>query len=141
MTRLSLDITPAVASELQSLRDSIELNNRKLEAYLNSPAWIEVTTFLNSWVNYGAGYPTAAYRKIGDIVYLKGLLKLGTVSVAAFTLPVEYRPSTNRHFITMMTAAAGGLRINTDGSVTFGDPGGGGNGYCSLDGIHFETSG
>jgi hypothetical protein len=103
--------------------------------------WIEVTSFTNSWVNYGAGFPTAAYHKIGDLVYLKGLLKNGTVSAAAFTLPAGFRPTTTRHFITMMSAGAGGLRVNASGNVIFGDPSGGGNGYCSLDGIYFETTG
>lgn len=103
--------------------------------------WIEVAVFTNSWVNYGAGFPTAAYRKIGDIVYLKGLLKNGVLNNQAFNLPVGYRPATTRHFMTMMTALAGGLRVLSAGDVTFGDPNGGGNGYCSLDGTRFETTG
>lgn len=60
--------------------------------------WINVgdpgaPAFQNGWTNYGAGYvPTRFMRKSG-IVYVQMTAKAGTVSVAIFTLPPGYRPS------------------------------------------------
>lgn len=54
--------------------------------------WI-VPTLGNSWVNHGGVYATAAYRKINGVVYLKGLIKNGTLAQTVFQLPVGYRPT------------------------------------------------
>lgn len=62
-----------------------------LAALVADSGWIAVT-FTNGWVNYGGGWAVAAYRKIGSQVYLKGLVKNGTVNAAIFQLPAGYRP-------------------------------------------------
>lgn len=65
---------------------------------LKGEEWREVggtgnPAFLGTWVNYGAGHETAAFYKdpLGR-VHLKGLIKFGTISTTAFTLPEGYRP-------------------------------------------------
>ena len=51
--------------------------------------WIAVSSLAN---NFTA--PTAvAYRKLNNVVYLRGNLFNGTAGTGAFTLPVGYRPS------------------------------------------------
>lgn len=62
-----------------------------IERYIGTsvgPPWIPVT-YQNGWhlVNY-----SLAYRKIGDIVYLRGDMGGGTNPGTVFTLPVGYRP-------------------------------------------------
>ena len=52
-------------------------------------AWTAVT-FTNSWVNLGP--QPAQYRKIGDIVYVRGQISGGATSSSAFTLPAGFRP-------------------------------------------------
>jgi len=49
-------------------------------------------TFVNSWVNFGSPHAVAGYCATGGIVYLKGLIKSGTLPGIAFTLPVGFRP-------------------------------------------------
>jgi hypothetical protein len=68
------DITPATADGLAT-------------------AWTDVT-FQNSWANKGGTEQTCQYRKIGDIVYLRGVMGRTAVTYdqSAFTLPVGYRP-------------------------------------------------
>jgi hypothetical protein len=53
--------------------------------------WTGVT-FQNGWVNFGGAYQTAQYRKVGDVVQVRGVIKSGTVGSIAFTLPVGFRP-------------------------------------------------
>lgn len=58
---------------------------------LEGEAWT-APTLGGSWVNYGSGFRTARYRKIGDIVEIEGLVKSGTTGSTIFTLPSGYRP-------------------------------------------------
>lgn len=72
---------------------------------LEGVAWTAVS-FQNSWVN-GSSQP-AQYRKIGDVVHLRGHIGGGTLSTTAFTLPVGYRPPNNLYFTILGTGAAAG---------------------------------
>ncbi len=60
------------------------------------PAWIPVT-FANGWSNFDT-VRMVQYRKIGDEVTLRGVMKGGTIAYGtpAFTLPVGFRPPTGR---------------------------------------------
>ena len=84
--------------------------------------------FQNSWVNFGAGEATAAFRKLpSGLVVLKGLIKSGTVGAAAFTLPIGYRPALTMHFAASsngafgdaIVLATGVLRPQTGSNVWF----------------------
>lgn len=63
--------------------------------------WHEVGTgsepaFVNSWANKGGTYETMAFRKVGDLVYLKGSVASGNLNTTVFTLPAGYRPAKDR---------------------------------------------
>lgn len=72
----------------------------------------------NNWVN--APTYVTQYRKIGDMVHVRGRLYNGTMLVTAFTLPVGFRPPTALEFA-VASADAGGnwifglLQLQTDG--------------------------
>jgi hypothetical protein len=100
--------------------------------------WTPVTAFLNGWLNYGGTYTPAAYRKVNDLVYLRGLIKSGTLSTPAFNLPVGYRPAWDHHFTGLSNSALAGIRVFQDGRVTPGDPGN--NVWIALDGIVFGVT-
>ena len=53
--------------------------------------WINAT-LTNGWIPFSAANPTLQYRKVGDMVHLRGLLKGGTSGPAITTLPAGYRP-------------------------------------------------
>ena len=57
---------------------------------LTPTAWTNVT-FQNSWANMG-GYQAVQYRKVGDMVQMRGMMGSGTMGQTAFTLPVGFRP-------------------------------------------------
>lgn len=57
-----------------------------------------ITTFLNSWINYGGVYEACGYIKDdADIIYVQGSLKNGTIGQPAFELPSGYYDSTYHH--------------------------------------------
>lgn len=96
--------------------------------------WTTVSSFSNSWVNYGSPAGAAKYRKIGDTVYLTGMIKNGTVGLYAFQLPSGYRPSSNKYFSTVSNSAFGRISVDTNGYVWMDV---GNNAWFSLDGIYF----
>jgi hypothetical protein len=100
--------------------------------------WTPVTSFLNSWVNYG-GWGTAAYRKVNDLVYLRGLVRNGVVGTSIFTLPAGYRPPASLVFpnVTGEPFTPGRIDVLLDGNVWHAS---GVNGYVSLSGIVFGTT-
>ncbi|WP_166139614.1 hypothetical protein [Nocardioides ochotonae] len=60
-------------------------------ARTDDTGWIDVT-LANSWVAYGTPYATPGYRRIGNRVHLRGVLKSGTVG-NMFRLPEGHRPA------------------------------------------------
>lgn len=114
---------------------------RRPERFWPGPMFAEGWTapaLLNSWVNFGAPYANAGFTKNADgTVRLRGVLKSGTVGLAAFTLPVGYRPlsqlllatSSNNLFGVVEILASGNVQLTAGSNVSF-----------SLDGITFRTS-
>lgn len=87
---------------------------------LDDTGWI-TPAFVNGWLNYdAANYNPAGYRKIGKVVYLRGLVKSGTTAADIFILPPGFRPLKNAHYATPSNAAFGILEI----CVAAGTPGG-----------------
>jgi len=62
-----------------------------LVAQLNAVPWNNAA-LVNSWVAFSAGNPALQYRKVGDMVQLRGLLKGGANGATITTLPTGYRP-------------------------------------------------
>ena len=94
-----------------------------------------VTSFSNSWVNYGGTYESAKYKKVGKTVQLQGLIKNGTSGKTAFTLPSGYRPSYTKIFASVCPSGFAEVRVDSSGNVIpYCDDA---NGYVCLDGISF----
>jgi hypothetical protein len=95
-------------------------------------------TLLNSWVYWGTPYnPPGYYKDVNGTVHLRGMVKLGTINTAIFTLPVGYRPVNQEIFPAISNDAFGGCVVNTSGSVIAYL---GNNAYFSIDGITFRAA-
>lgn len=88
-------------------------------AVLAPGAWT-APTFTGTWVNFGGTNQVAQYRKVGDRVEIRGVIKTGTIATAAFTLPVGFRPPANGDltFATVSNALFGAITITAAGVVT-----------------------
>ena len=94
-----------------------------------------VTSFSNSWENYGGNYESAKYKKVGKTVQLQGLIKNGTSGKTAFTLPSGYRPAYTKIFPSVCPAGFAEVRVDSSGNVIpYCDAA---NGYVCIDGISF----
>jgi hypothetical protein len=94
--------------------------------------------FTNSWTNEGAPYHSAAFRKYPNgRVALRGAIQSGTLSTAAFTLPVGYRPPARLTFTAsnFITADVAVVDIASTGTVTIHFK----NDYVDLSVVSFDT--
>lgn len=101
------------------------------------PNWI-APTFQNGWINYGGDYELAGYKKDADgYIVLRGLIKNGTINVAAFTLPVGYRPAKHEIFTTAHSAStASQIYVTSAGQVQMYSA----SAWSSLSGIRFRPA-
>jgi len=124
-----VDYRPAIRNPFKSVVGGL----------LTSVDSLHTPTLLNSWVYFGAPYSTPAYYidPFGR-VFLKGLIKNGTLTDAAFQLPAGYRPN---EYLINSTVSFDGVnivvsRVDVDisGNVI---PYFGGNTWFSLNGVSF----
>jgi hypothetical protein len=105
-----------------------------------TPQWTGDTawtapTLTNSWVNFGAPYETAGYRRDAlGFVHLKGVVKSGTAGASIFTLPAGYRPGAQTYGAGVNNGAGVNVEVHTDGTIL---QGGAGNAAVGLSGITF----
>lgn len=98
--------------------------------------WTDVTSFTGGWVNYGGAYGDAGYCvDLFGWVHLRGLIKSGTVTSAAFTLPAGYRPDARVVLSAVSNGAFGQVDVTTAGDVI---PMVGSSTSFSLDGVSFR---
>lgn len=85
-----------------------------------TPAW-NTLTLTSPWANYGGAWQVAQYRKVGDIVYLRGLIANTTNQLSTLaTLPAGYRPTFDNIFMVEYAAPTLGfarLDVTTGGAI------------------------
>lgn len=59
----------------------------------NDTGWQSLTLY-NSWVTFGSPYPTPRIRKLGNVVFIEGLIQSGTATAGTKVadIPAGYRP-------------------------------------------------
>jgi hypothetical protein len=103
-----------------------------------STAWIS-PTMLNSWTWFTGVYTHPKYRRVGDRVELKGLVKSGTVGAGTplFVLPVGFRPPEETILTTSSNDLYAQVRVTTAGNVACVV---GSTVWVSLDGLSFPLN-
>jgi len=131
--------TIELLARLESLEKEFD-TLKTSEVLVETPTW-EVPSYSSSWVDYDAGH-AVGYAVANGKVYLKGWMKDGALTTAAFTLPSGYRPSQSFRFPVYTysggTVLIGTLRLDADGSVT---PNTGYTDIFSIDNIAFWGDG
>lgn len=144
---LGTDITDAIEniseykpwqSELKNkILDSWQAASGEIASHVNDeivlPA-ISSPTLINNWENYGTPYRNAGFYKFLGIIYLTGMVKIGT-DYDIFILPEGYRP--DRRLVFQANSSLGGAKIEIfiNGNVVSQNFG---LSYISLDGINFR---
>lgn len=99
-------------------------------------AWSGLS-FNTGWADLGGGYQGGQYRKIGDIVFLRGVVtRTSGADTLIATLAAGYRPAAAELFNITSNGAFGYVDISTTGTITLTS----GNPWVSLAGIVFCTT-
>lgn len=102
-----------------------------------SQGWTNIGSFTGGWTNLGSPESNTAYKRKLNVVRLRGAVKTGSLSSAAFTLPVGYRPAGQRYFAVVANNAFGAVRIDANGDVV---PTAGDTTWVALDNISFVVN-
>lgn len=131
---LSIDATKAFV-----VGNTRVANSGVTSASFATQAWT-LPTLQNGWTHFGGIFTGAYYRKVGDEVQLRGLVKNGTVGAGTpiFTLPVGFRPLAYEIFVILTyNNVAGRLNVGADGTVACET---GNTNFVSLGGVRFTTT-
>jgi len=73
-----------------------------------------------TWTDFGSGHQVGQYKKVGDLVFVRGLCKRTAGSGATIaTLPSGYRPTSyTQLFVTLTDGGAGRLDVGTGGDMS-----------------------
>jgi hypothetical protein len=127
-----VELATTAEAQAGTLTGAYAMNPARVRESIQPEAWI-APTLLNSWVNVGAGFATAGYRKTpwGE-VQCRRLLKDGTMTngTVLFNLPVGYRPSASQYFTGLqgnntacrLTVEAGGMCMSAVSQPTISSP-------------------
>lgn len=122
------------------LRRLVELETREDASSVTDTGWLDLT-YNTGWGDFGTGageYYGAQYRRVNDIVYMRGLVKRTSGSSYTIgTLPSGFRPLKRPLYPSNQGGAFGRVDIEDDGQVIANS--GGGVTYVALDGIWFST--
>lgn len=117
-----------------ALADAVDAD---VQALAVPTAWV-APTLGNSWVV--AFSNTVGYRKVGDVVQLRGMIQSGTLNTTIFTLPSGFRPVQEADFAQSSNGAGiANVKIINSGVVQVSYYLSGSNGWVALDGIQFAT--
>lgn len=106
-------------------------------ADLRKGAW-QAPNLNAPWTNYGDAFANAAYRKDGNRVQLRGLVKAGASGSVIFTLPAGFRPPAQQIYVASCGAATPArVDIRSNGEVIVSQAPSGTFGELSLDGVAF----
>ena len=95
----------SVNSDTSEIFSQLLARITKLEENTADTGWITVTSFASGVTNSTALPNACAYRRIGDMVYIKGRVAIENYlnSRALFTLPEEFRPKAIIYYPTVGT--------------------------------------
>ena len=85
-----------VQRAIKSLKEYVDNREERIRADLIDVPWIAMNLTGTGWSNYGFGWAPAAYRRVGDIVQIRGLIGSGNVGNVIAVMPVGYRPLFNQ---------------------------------------------
>lgn len=108
------------------------------------PSVWQTAVYENGWTTLDSR--PAMYRKVGDEVSLRGVIKAGTIAwgTAAFTLPPGYRPlSSSMSFPANAQGSAATVDVFSDGRVSIAPISTGViavGGWCYIDPVRFSVS-
>lgn len=92
--------------------------------YIGDTGWIYVGTtgapaFVNGWSNdSSADYNRLSFRRISDVVWIRGVVFGGTLGSVVTNLPIGFRPQSSEYIPAFCAAGASQARIEANGNLS-----------------------
>jgi hypothetical protein len=139
---ISFDVASNRSAQITGLLESASYQAKQIDTKANKvQEAITEPTLLNGWVELDASSTPFYYKDDMGRCHLGGVLKDGTTSngTVIFTIPLGYRPSSNRHFIVVNTSSnLARITVTVTGNVQiYGTAPS--NAFLALDGISFKV--
>lgn len=112
-----IDELAGVLVDMRTRIQTLEVIAHRHRFDLDPTTWT-APVLLNGWVNVGAPSQVAQYRRVGDIVSIRGVITAGGIGLNAFVLPVGFRPPADLTFSCSANGAFGSLTVTAAGAVT-----------------------
>ena len=102
-------------------------------------AWAALTlNTAGAWAAFGGNYATPGYKKVGDFVFLRGLVvRSSGIDTTIATLPAGYRPLSYRLMTTEGDSQHARIDVQPDGALVLQN--GAATSFLSLDPIWFSV--
>lgn len=133
--RLQIDSTGNVGIKTNPSSYTLDVNG-SFQCTQAGSGWTSLS-FNTGWTDFGSGHITGRYKKVGDLVFLSGLVKRtsgGATTIA--TLPLGFRPGGIYLYIMNTDSGAGRIDIDTSGNIVLQS---GGVAWVQLNGLVFST--
>jgi hypothetical protein len=145
LSKLIESLNPLISSVSTGMNKGLTLGanmnaiEKEFDVTIPPTDWTTVSAFDNSWTTYSADWPVRYRINDDGLVTLTGMLKSGTITASAFTLPSGYRPAYNMNFAIASNGAFGVCYVEAStGKVT---PYVGSNVSFNLDTVSFYAKG
>ncbi len=111
-----VDELAATLVDLRARVQTVELLAHRHVFNLDPTAWA-APAFLNGWANIGGAFQVAQYRRVGDVVSVRGVIAAGVIGLQCFVLPVGFRPPAAVIFPADSAGAYGSVTVTAAGNV------------------------
>lgn len=112
-----IDELAGTLTDLDQRTQTMEVIAHRHRFNLDPTAWA-APVFQNGWANLGGIWQVAQYRRVGDVVQIRGTITAGVIGAIAFVLPVGFRPPAATTFACTSAGAFGSFSIAANGAVT-----------------------
>lgn len=89
----------------------------ELNAKTDDSGWINMS-LINGWASHGTQWQQPSYRKIGNQIFIRGLISGGNNDSICANLPSAYRPSKITYFNSASGEGVARGTISTNGNLT-----------------------
>lgn len=121
-----IDELAGILADQRARTQTLEVIAHRHRFDLDPTVWT-APAFLNAWANFGGVWQVAQYRRVGDVVQIRGTVNAGVIGAAVFVLPVGFRPPADMAFSvptfgtfgTLVVTGAGNVIANTGSNVAF----------------------
>lgn len=97
--------------------ESKKISGEVINSKIDGEEWHDMV-LINNWETYAQDYQKAQYKKRGNQIFLRGLIRNGNDNTVFTQLPEGYRPLLNNYLTVCDDNGGNSIKINSSGELT-----------------------